>query len=425
MLPRKRLDVGFRDLLFGAAACFAPGSRRNASRRLERRWSNDREAVLTFSVRSGFDLLLRALELPRGSEILVSAVTIKDMVRIIEDHGLVPVPVDMDMDTLTVRPEALEAAWSPDSRAVLFAHLFGSHANLDDVAAFARRKGLLLIEDSAQSLAEPVEHGHPESDVTMFSFGPIKTSSALGGGLIGVRDLQTRARMRALQRGYPVASRRWFLLRILRYIPITAALRPAGMTLLVAISRLFGTSHDDLLNRSLRGFPGPEFFRSIRRRPPYPMMALLHRRLTQFRREGIRVRAGCGEAAASMLTGIRRPGRSAEKHTHWIFPVWPQDPDGLMRHLWSLGFDATRGASSLAAVGPASSRPEITAPEATEAMGRTLFLPVYPEVPDLRLAALARAVTEYEAGAAREPVSRADPVVTNRGLVVRAGGLRG
>lgn len=61
------------------------------------------------SVRTAFDLYLKALDLPRGSLVVCSALTIPDMVTIFEEHGLVPVPVDLDPETLAPEPGALEA----------------------------------------------------------------------------------------------------------------------------------------------------------------------------------------------------------------------------------------------------------------------------------------------------------------------------
>lgn len=68
-------------------------------------------AVAPFlSVRTAFDLYLRALKLPRGSVVICSALTIPDIVTIFEEHGLVLVPVDLDPDTLAPGPGALEDA---------------------------------------------------------------------------------------------------------------------------------------------------------------------------------------------------------------------------------------------------------------------------------------------------------------------------
>ncbi len=94
------------------------------------------------SVRTAFDLYLKALDLPRGSRVVCSALTIPDMVTIFEAHGLVLVPVDLDPDTLAPEPGALEAevercgggdggAEGADEqwrrvRAIYVAHVFGA-----------------------------------------------------------------------------------------------------------------------------------------------------------------------------------------------------------------------------------------------------------------------------------------------------------
>ena len=80
---RKRLDIGWSDLMFGACRVFVPPERASVSRRVESLWPAVENTLACLSVRSGFDLLLAALGLPRGSEVLVSAITIPDMIRII------------------------------------------------------------------------------------------------------------------------------------------------------------------------------------------------------------------------------------------------------------------------------------------------------------------------------------------------------
>src|SRR5690606_8136562 len=78
MLPRGKLDIGWADLGVAARACLQMGDRGAAQRRVAAAWSDAGEALACLSVRSGFDLLLQALALPAGSEILVSAITIRD-----------------------------------------------------------------------------------------------------------------------------------------------------------------------------------------------------------------------------------------------------------------------------------------------------------------------------------------------------------
>ena len=90
MWIRTRLDIGFRDLCYGLLGSLTLGDRSAIQASLEHDWSDgNNDALACLSVRSGFDLLLQALDLPAGSEVLYSAVTIPDMVQVAKSHGLV------------------------------------------------------------------------------------------------------------------------------------------------------------------------------------------------------------------------------------------------------------------------------------------------------------------------------------------------
>ncbi len=60
--------------------------------------------------------------------------------------------------------------------------------DLDEVARFARDHGPLLVEDCAQAFRGPESMGDPAADVSMYSFGTLKTSTALGGAVLRVSD---------------------------------------------------------------------------------------------------------------------------------------------------------------------------------------------------------------------------------------------
>lgn len=137
--PRHRIDIGIADLAFGAVATLLPLGPARPARAVEARWSPDGDTLACLSARSAFDLLLSGLDLAPGSEVLVSAVTVPDMPRILAEHGLVAVPVDLDVDTLGPRVDLLERLRTPRTRAVLVAHLFGGRLDLGPVAAFAPR----------------------------------------------------------------------------------------------------------------------------------------------------------------------------------------------------------------------------------------------------------------------------------------------
>jgi perosamine synthetase len=413
MIPRKRLDLGWRDLLAGVAACFSPTPAEEQARRVEHLWSRDGHALAALSVRSGFDALLAVLALPPGSEVLVSAVTIRDMARILEAHGLVPVPLDLDMHRLEVPAGAIGRLAGPRTKAVLLAHLFGSRMPMQGLIDEAKRLGLLVIEDCAQAYTGDSYRGHPGSDVAMFSFGTIKTATALGGALLRFRDPALRSLVRQHQTCWPRQPRSGFLRRCLKYAGLMAISTPPIYGWFVAACRMADADHDRIIAASVRGFAGPDFFARLRVQPSAPLLALMGRRIAQRIAPRVARRAALGAYAASALRALARPGDTAAGHTHWVFPVLHDDPQGLMRHLWSQGFDATRGASSLYVVEAPQGDRDAVAAEAERAFQRLLYLPFDARMTEADCDRMASVIASYaavtEAAPARaglEPASR-------------------
>ena len=378
MVPRHKIDISVADLLFALVSCLTARSPARAERDALRALGIEEQGMVCLSVRSGLDLLLEALSLPGGSEFVVSAVTHRDMARILERHGIVPVPVDVDTATLEPRLDRLEGALTGRTHAILVAHLYGGTVNLAPIAAVARDRGLLLVEDCAQSLGASPPGGDPLADVSMFSFGPIKTATALGGAVLRVSDPRLLDRMRALQAARPSQKRSAYAARAARFLALAALARPVVYGALARVVDL-----DRLVAGSVRGFSGAgdELFEQLRLKPATPLVSVLRRRLRTFDRERIGARARAGEEMAALLSPrFARPGGSAARRTHWVFPVVPPDPQALVAALRRSGFDAARGTTAIGVVTAPEGRPELEALEARETMRDVVFLPVYPEL---------------------------------------------
>jgi perosamine synthetase len=412
LYPRHRLDVSVRDLIFGLSACLWAFRRRRLAARVVCACPPGDDALVCFSVRSGFDLLLGVLAETPGSEVLVSSVTHPDMVRIIEGHGLRAVPVDLAPDTLEPRVELLEEALSPRTCAVMVAHLFGGRFDLGPVTAFARKHGLLLVEDCAQAFRGPRDHGDPSADVSMFSFGSIKTASAVGGAILRVRDPGLLAKMRRVQERWPVQGRRHYAGRLGKALCLVVLGRPLPYGILARICELTGRNLDDLVNGTVRAFPesaeaNGALLGRIRHQPSAPLLALLARRLRTFDAARLARRAQSGERVARLLpASVHHPGGFATTRTHWLFPVVGSDPEKLVFALWRRGFDASRVTSSIAPVPAPPDLPRLVPEDANRMMSHLVFLPVYPELPEEALDRLAGVVEEV-AGVGPEPESRA------------------
>jgi dTDP-4-amino-4,6-dideoxygalactose transaminase len=333
------------------------------------------------------------------------------MARIVTHHGLVPVPVDLDLETLRPRPELLEAAVSTRTQALVVAHLFGARVDLEEAIAFCRRHRLVLIEDCAQTLRSAWDTGDPRTDAALFSFGSIKTAPALGGAIAYVRDPGLRERMREEQEHWPAQGRKEYALRVVRFAGLLVLGRPFVYELFVRAGSRAGLDVDGLVNRSVHALKPPssddrdEFGEWLRRWPSAPLLALLRRRLKKFDAKRLARRAERGEAAArSLPRSVFHPGRAAGERTHWVFPVAVQDPKQAIEILRRHGFDATAATSSLAAIDPA--------PDAARLMEKVVFVPVYPELPERAFRCLLRVLEDEGLGEGRFPLETVESVGT-------------
>ncbi|NDD91119.1 hypothetical protein EBZ37_03440 [bacterium] len=381
------MDILWGDLVFGFASCFWSKPRSQLSQKIERFFSpigepeSDSEASVCLSIRSGFDLYLEVLNLEPGSEVLVSALTIPDMWRILEDHGLVPVPVDVDPLTLAPKPESLEKALSSKTKAVLVAHLFGTRMNLSGIAEFSRRHALFLWEDCAQAFSGLAYTGDPRAAVSMFSFGPIKTATALGGGVLIIRDKDLRHHWRQVHARYPAQSERSFFSRVLKYALIKALTNPVAYGAFFRICYAFGKSPDAIIQRSVRGFSGDDFYFRIRHQPSRALLSLLLRRIRDFDEVKIQKRAAAMERVIDQL-GERDafPGAYAPERTHWVSTMLCGEPVRLVERLRIAGFDATQVAT-LKSVPAPRSRPDLKPKSSEGLLGSIVYLPVNADLP--------------------------------------------
>lgn len=400
MWARKRFDIGWGDLGFAAVRCLAGGNASAAG--AETNWLKpDRGGDFAcLSVRSGFDLLLAAAGYPQGSEVLVSAMTIPDMVRIIEKHGLVPVPLDLDPDLAFPPAAQIASRVTPRTRAVLIAHLFGATPRLDEHIAAARAHRLLFIEDCAQAFRGRDYAGHPDADVSLFSFGTIKTASALGGALARVRNPELLAAMRERHARYGVQSSATYLSRVLKYMLLKAATYRLPFRGLVGALQLAGLDHDRVLNSSVSGFAADQLFDLIRRQPCVALLDTLRRRIGNFEASRQLRRAERGRRLAHALRGsFACPAAHVSPHAFWVFPILTDTPDLLRLELARHGFDATQGQSMIVVDAPPG-RENLEPRETRRFLARILFLPFYDALPDEELDRMAAVLVNFSAARA-------------------------
>ncbi|MBN2391121.1 MAG: DegT/DnrJ/EryC1/StrS family aminotransferase [Anaerolineae bacterium] len=145
---------------------------------------------------------LRALGIAAGDHIITVANAGMYGTTAIRAIGAIPVFAEIDPHTLTMDPDALDAAITPHTRALIVTHLYGRAADLVRVKACAYKHGIALIEDCAQAHGAIVDGRRVGSwgDVGCFSFYPTKNLGALGdGGAIVTSNVDVAERARRLR----------------------------------------------------------------------------------------------------------------------------------------------------------------------------------------------------------------------------------
>lgn len=152
-------------------------------------------------------------------EVLVPAYGCPDLVAAVVAQGAIPVLVDLaDHRAPFMDIEGAEAAITDNAVAIIAVGFLGLAERLGPLAALARKKGLLLIEDSAQCFPpRSIEKAGEEADLVVLSFGRGKPINLMGGGALLIRK-DHESRFSSPRHDYPALSLKinlaWYLRRL-------------------------------------------------------------------------------------------------------------------------------------------------------------------------------------------------------------------
>lgn len=147
-------------------------------------------------------LLLRAYGVGPGDEVLVPSNTFIATWLAVSQCGATPVPVEPDINTHNINPDALAAAITPRTKAIIPVHLYGQPADMDAINAIAVQHGLIVIEDAAQAQGARYKGRRVGSlgHAAATSFYPGKNLGALGdAGAILTDDSAIADKVRILR----------------------------------------------------------------------------------------------------------------------------------------------------------------------------------------------------------------------------------
>ena len=149
---------------------------------------------------AGLHLCMRLAGVGPGDEVVTTPFSFVASANCVLYEGATPVFADIDPRTLNLDPAAVEAAITPQTKAILAVHVFGYPAELAELEAIAERHGLAIIEDACEALGSryrgrPVgSSGHP----AVFAFYPNKQMTTGEGGAVAVSSEEQWALLKSL-----------------------------------------------------------------------------------------------------------------------------------------------------------------------------------------------------------------------------------
>jgi dTDP-4-amino-4,6-dideoxygalactose transaminase len=303
-------------------------------------------AVTTSYGRMAAYHIFKALDLPRGSEVVFPALTfwvVPEMARV---AGLEVVFADVDPHTFNLTPDSLERALTPRTRAVVPTHIYGLPCDMEEIMGVARRHGLRVVEDCAHALGASYR-GQPTGsfgDAALLSFQVLKPLNTCGGGMAFTRDAELARRIGTSARALPWPREADVLKRI-RLAKVERALMDPAIFSLTVFPILWAASFVDAR---------PDVYLWEKVRPLHPFPPGYERRYANVqaalglagleRLEGWTARTrDNARAMSAVLSGVPGvvvpPAPTDRVHVYYQYPVYVPDRDAAVRRALRAGLD--------------------------------------------------------------------------------------
>ncbi|MDB0056002.1 UDP-4-amino-4,6-dideoxy-N-acetyl-beta-L-altrosamine transaminase [Akkermansiaceae bacterium] len=166
-----------------------------------------KHAVVVANATAALHLAMLVAEIGKGDRVITSPNTFLSSANCAAFVGATPDFCDIDSETYTLCPKALEAMWTDDIKAVIAVAYAGQSADMPAIAKLAHERGAIVIEDACHGTGGGFQidgtsyqqGGHPWADITTFSFHPVKTLTTGEGGILLTESDDYAAQARLLR----------------------------------------------------------------------------------------------------------------------------------------------------------------------------------------------------------------------------------
>lgn len=156
------------------------------------------EATLCNNGHLALEIALKAMELPKGGEVITTPFTFASTTHAIVNNGLKPVFCDIETVTYNMDAEKIESLITENTVAIMPVHVFGNPCNVEKIENIAKKYNLKVLYDAAHAFGVEIKEKGIGTfgDLSMFSLHATKVFNSIEGGLLTYNDKTLQKKLR-------------------------------------------------------------------------------------------------------------------------------------------------------------------------------------------------------------------------------------
>ena len=349
--------------------------------------------------RTGIHAVLKNLDLPEGSVVLMPPITIKPILDVVFDLKLVPVFVDIDQSTVCFSESALTDALKSSPRVAILTYLFGIVPDVEALCKTLRNAGVFIIEDFSQCLNGKFRGDQIGSfgDVSVYSASSVKTLDTYGGGFVFTDDDKMAKRLGDSQRELSKPSRSRLIKKVQTDLIRNFASQPIVFALLTFPVLRFLT---------WRGGSKLTKFTGDRDQQPLPSLPAEWfesytsiqakvglQQLKQMEEKDTKRKSAINQINSSHNFKDRPIGKDGGENVFWQYIVYADNFPEFQKQLTSRGVDCAT--TSLVKISGLESYPfQGVTPNADRLYSNGVYLPCYHQLTKTQISRISNALSE-------------------------------
>ncbi|MFH1622154.1 MAG: DegT/DnrJ/EryC1/StrS family aminotransferase [Candidatus Omnitrophota bacterium] len=365
------------------------------------------DSAIAFSqARVAIYFILKALSFPVGSELITTPVTIRGIINSILVNGLKPVFVDLGHNTGNMDVTQIEENITDRTRAILVTHLNGIPSKMDLIQGIADKHGLVVLEDTSQSIGAKCNGRYVGllGTAGIFSISALKPLSTFTGGILLTNNQKLARQLKIYTDHLPeqdlvamfFACTRELMMYFFssRYLfSCFTFYAIKGMNLL-SLKFFDSLQHMDLSVKKQRAEMPKEFLVSFTE-----YQAKIGQEAFKSFKADTERRSNMGYLLHSELMKASVPGLvEIPSNTYcvfWRFPLWVENPKKFRRYLFNRYIDTTVSGLDCCSREPIFKELSKYTPEAFRFINNMVFLPIHPAMSIRQIKYIVQVVCEY------------------------------